>query len=128
MSRVRCAVAASDHLQKEILYLPWPLTSVQIVTLLAKATAGCVTAKSKSSQDKLFGKIRDEIPCPRCRGTGNCPTCGGFAVIEAGGKGENLYQLRCGRGPGTRQEPAAAVSGKQATTTERTPPPKCRAG
>ena len=42
--------------------------------------------KGKILPGKLFGKIRDEMPCPRCRGTGNCPTCRGFAVIEAEGE------------------------------------------
>ena len=42
--------------------------------------------KGKILPGKLFGKFRDEMPCPRCRGTGNCPTCPGFAVIEAGGE------------------------------------------
>jgi DnaJ-class molecular chaperone len=35
---------------------------------------------------KLFGKVRDEIPCPRCKGNGNCQTCGALGEIEAGGE------------------------------------------
>ena len=48
--------------------------------------------------DKLFGKFRDKMPCPRCRGTGNCPTCRGFAVIEAEGEsGAMPRRARTGR-------------------------------
>lgn len=36
--------------------------------------------------DKSFGKFAAEIPCSRCKGTGDCPTCGGTGEIEADGE------------------------------------------
>src|SRR5579864_769565 len=58
MSRVRCAVAAIDRLQKEILFQPWPLTSVRIVTSLVRAVVGGATARAGSSQTNLSGHLK----------------------------------------------------------------------
>jgi DnaJ-class molecular chaperone len=37
----------------------------------------------KIPSDKSFGEFPAEIACPRCKGSGNCQTCGGLGVIEA---------------------------------------------
>jgi hypothetical protein len=37
--------------------------------------------------DELFGQYRAEITCARCKGSGNCPTCGGTGETEIGGEG-----------------------------------------
>jgi len=33
--------------------------------------------RGKTLPDKSLGKFRVEIFCPRCKGSGSCPTCGG---------------------------------------------------
>ena len=70
MSRGRCALAATDCLQKEILFQPWPLTSVRIVTSPVKATVGGVTAREKFPQTSRLESYTPKYHARVARGVG----------------------------------------------------------
>jgi DnaJ-class molecular chaperone len=42
----------------------------------------------KTMPDQSFGHFHAEVICPRCKGSGVCPTCGGTGEVEYGGEGE----------------------------------------
>jgi DnaJ-class molecular chaperone len=42
--------------------------------------------KGKTLSDKSFGTFGAELPCSQCKGSGDCPTCGGTGELEVGGE------------------------------------------
>jgi DnaJ-class molecular chaperone len=41
----------------------------------------------KILSERHFGESAAEMPCPRCKGSGACPSCEGTGIIEVGGEG-----------------------------------------